>query len=683
MKNFKTIAAMLLVSFSSTITFTSCQDDTVDANNKFQAPATPSSLTEQVKAYGLTYHNFVTKNDVAILNADTTEISVNKALAEKLGITSFVNHPMGIWDDQSHLPYARKATEEKLVGDRYILKVVPATVAELVGENKVTLNTAAYFNPNVTGSQTRAGIELPEYAAKYMDENEVIHPAVIYLTDEYGYDKDYYTDEDQPKAGTRSADGGYQFITGEELARGSRFSANRNILSFHKKLEKEFKVPCGKSGGDNAKMTVKAPVDFELNYFLTLDGKYSFPLSFKVNKFETGLDGKFGIAPEVHFEMHKQWELPADKFTYKLAKFHGYTFTFMVGIIPVVVNCSPNMYARIDGKVTADFKAGFKYEYESTFKGGLRYVKDSGWDIIKEFKEEKNTFEFYKPTAEVHAEAGVSFFLGVDVLLYGVAGPSASVGPRLGATADLKAQAWNTGVDLDLKAKVDLSINAEVGAKLSILGYDLAEYHKGFTFGGPWVIWQYPSTGKEHQVGKVLTPEEQWWQDVYAFMDDAQKYPGTQGDLRRMLDELADMESQVKGCTKEERKKAILIDLLGWVCPDYHKIPKNNNLNPQEQRMWERGRWIFRNKLESSYKTYTNWFNSQDRLAREELKKALKECDEVKKVAAANPGKIDQFIDAAIEQFKRETLDVKVPTMKKEDLEKLVRYVVEQGNKAK
>lgn len=52
-------------------------------------------------------------------------------------------------------------------------------MAELIGENKVTLNTAAYFNPN---GQTRAGIEMPDYAAKYMDENDIIHPAVIYLT---------------------------------------------------------------------------------------------------------------------------------------------------------------------------------------------------------------------------------------------------------------------------------------------------------------------------------------------------------------------------------------------------------------------------------------------------------------------------------------------------------------------
>lgn len=191
MKNFKAIAAMLLLSISSTITFTSCQDDTLDDNKQKTAPE--SAQKALMEAYGLTFENFVTPNDVQILNADTTEISVNKALAEKLGITSFVNHPLGIWDAKNHMPYARKATAERLIGDRYILTVGSTTVAELIGNKKVTLNTSVYVNPNVTGNKTRAGIDMPSYAAKYMDENDVIHPAVILYTDPYGYDKEYHT----------------------------------------------------------------------------------------------------------------------------------------------------------------------------------------------------------------------------------------------------------------------------------------------------------------------------------------------------------------------------------------------------------------------------------------------------------------------------------------------------------
>ena len=86
-----------------------------------------------------------------------------------------------IWDAKNHLPYARKATAEKLLGDRYILTVQPATIAEILGDKKVTLNTSIYVNQNVTGDQTRAGLDMPSYAAKFMDEDNVIHPAVIHV----------------------------------------------------------------------------------------------------------------------------------------------------------------------------------------------------------------------------------------------------------------------------------------------------------------------------------------------------------------------------------------------------------------------------------------------------------------------------------------------------------------------
>lgn len=82
---------MLLLSICSFITFTSCQDDVID--NGKSTPAPEGAKKALLEAYGLTFENFVTANDVQILNNDTTEISVNKALAEKLGITSFVNHP--------------------------------------------------------------------------------------------------------------------------------------------------------------------------------------------------------------------------------------------------------------------------------------------------------------------------------------------------------------------------------------------------------------------------------------------------------------------------------------------------------------------------------------------------------------------------------------------------------------
>ena len=126
---------------------TACSDElnneaAVNKNDKVPAGAD----TRLLEAYGLMYTDFVTENDVEILNADTTEIGVSKALADKLGITSFVGHPMGIWQAIDELPYARKATEEKLLGDRYIIKVEKATVAELIGDRSAQLRVLLQFS---------------------------------------------------------------------------------------------------------------------------------------------------------------------------------------------------------------------------------------------------------------------------------------------------------------------------------------------------------------------------------------------------------------------------------------------------------------------------------------------------------------------------------------------------------
>ena len=132
---------------------------------------------------------------------------------------------------------------------------------------------------------------MPSYAAKFMDEDNVIHPAVILCTDPYGYDNTYHDSDAQPKAGTR-ATGEFQYYDTEALAKeGSRASVRRNILSIHENLKCHKEL---KSGGSTATFDFKAPTDFELNYFLTLDGgvkwKVIVPCPY-VKTFETGLDG--------------------------------------------------------------------------------------------------------------------------------------------------------------------------------------------------------------------------------------------------------------------------------------------------------------------------------------------------------------------------------------------------------
>ena len=579
-KNFtKAIAFMFAATFI--VSFTACSDDLMVNNQPADNAETQGELFE---AYGLTYQDFNSPSDVTILNADTTEISVSKDLADKLGINTFVNHPLGIWHQIEQLPYARKAVAEKLVGDRYILTVEPATLAELIGEKEVHLNTDLYVNNNIqAGAVTRAGgVDMPAYAAKYVDGNQVIHPAVIHLTDPLGYDNGYHDPDEKPSM-TRSAsdDGCYDYIVPEQMT-ATRASARHRIMSLKQEIKAHKKFGFGEGKNDSVEFNLNVPIDFELNYFITLNGgvdwKVCIPVP-NVKKFEAGLDGKFAFSPELTVGFNKALTA-AEK--YNIVNFEGYSFTFWVGCVPVVIKCQPNLYAQIDGKVTGQAVMGIKYDYENNFKVGVGYNKGDGWSIINEFNEVKNEVSFIRPQVKVHAEAGVGLYLGMNVMIYGVAGPTVSVGPRLGAQADLKISPFekNWNEKTDFSASVDLSVNATAGAKLKVLGYELAEYKATFRLAGPWCLWKYPSDGTEHKVGDLDYSEEDYrnytiLMNGFMKSNEGYSYRAFMGDAISELMEMNDIDNATANKILQKSNMKALINTWGYIPTEaafYHGI---------------------------------------------------------------------------------------------------------------
>ena len=95
------------------------------------APPAPTPTPEPTEdddnsIISLTFHNFATPNDVTILNSDTTQISVSKALAEKMGIKKFDNRRLAVWQKVSRLPFYRGIVSAQQSGDRHS-KVATAT----------------------------------------------------------------------------------------------------------------------------------------------------------------------------------------------------------------------------------------------------------------------------------------------------------------------------------------------------------------------------------------------------------------------------------------------------------------------------------------------------------------------------------------------------------------------------
>ena len=95
-KNLVNLMLMSIVTVATTISFTACSDTFESdqfANDGSQENVTRGELLDPI---ALIYTDFISSSDVQIMTADTTKISISKALADKMGITSFVDHPMGI-----------------------------------------------------------------------------------------------------------------------------------------------------------------------------------------------------------------------------------------------------------------------------------------------------------------------------------------------------------------------------------------------------------------------------------------------------------------------------------------------------------------------------------------------------------------------------------------------------------
>ena len=593
MKKNSVLVKKVLMSIATAVTFTfgftSCSDDNVMDNNA-QNQIPEGAHTELLEAYGLTFQNFINADDVIILNADTTQLSISKAYAEKMGITSFVNHPMGIWQKMECVPYIRKATGEELVGDRYIVDVVPATMAEVVGEKKVDLQTNIYVNNDAAAVKTRAiGDNIPEYAAKYIDDNNVVHPAAVLLTDPYGYDKDIHYEGDQPSAAqTRAAQTGeYQYLTAEEIANGkTRWSTNLRLLNVNTELDKTVKF-AAKGKKDSLEMQVKSEIDFGLNYFLTIEGgikwNWCIPSPY-VKKFETGVDGHFDLDAEVMFRFKKEFDLE-DKLRCNLATFPGYTFTFFIGPIPVAIKITPNVFVKMDGKVSGCVETGFTYKYGNEFKGGISY-NNGDWNTIKGFKETANKFGVRPARAVFNLETGVGLYLGADILLYDAAGPEFAIGPRLGGQLKLEGipfEAPKEVADLyNIEGMINLTINAVVGAKLKVLGYELAETSFTIPLLGEdkdgWVLFKYP-----------FDPETDDIHQGPAEKKEAERLNTLKPELQQVLDQLIQKNAEVyaeydyvvrlimelNGMTREQAEDELMKQLLKAM-PDFENYGNMN-----------------------------------------------------------------------------------------------------------
>ena len=624
--------------FSFSFVFTSCNDDDI-----LESAVTPPDMEQEYNGplqepYGLSFYDFVASDDVTILNADTTQISVNKALADKMGIQSFLGHPMGIWDHPEHRAYLRRATKEELVGDRYILQVTPSSIAEVLSGNdkEYKLSTEVYVNTDPASTRTRAAENnTSELAARYIDENNVIHPMAITFKRAEG-DQSALTRNSAAENGiygtylpeqllgiqddpaTRNiVDDFCEFVGIKNYAKYSAewFKAKANefekwlkenseyainwkeknsIINIDSKLNTKIPISCGKEMDDTVNIYVNAPVKFNLNYNIILQAEGSLVEKPNLQQFEASVDGRFNFEPEIRLGFDGKWELPEDKQKIDLVEFDGITVVFNIGYVPFTIDFNPSLYLKLKAELEGKATVGVKYEFDSWFKGGVKY--DGHTSGISESKVTKSKISFLTPTAEFNASAGIGLMFGCEMIIDKLAGPELAVGPELTADAGLTIAPFEKD-PLKFEASVDFGIKGEVGGKLKIWKWDIAEWSLPLDFGLNWNLFKYPSDNASNDVKKnideinknaqKLIENKDWEQLNDKLNKDSQIKQSAKQYLRSFKIEFPD-DGKWSGCVMlveiSDQTEAIFKNVRDEFTKKYSRAPKSNDADFQTMK---------------------------------------------------------------------------------------------------
>jgi hypothetical protein len=573
--------------FSFSFAFTACSDDDIMISESTNPEMEQEYNGPLLEPYGLSFYDYVTDEDVTILNADTTEISVSKALADKLGIESFVGHPMGIWDHPEHRAYLRRATSEKLEGDRYILKVIDSSIAEVLSgtDKEYKLSTELYVNTDPASTRTRAAENnTPEFAARYIDENNVIHPAVVTFrraegdqsaltrnaAAEQGIYGTYLPEhllglQDDPatrnifddvwkeikKAANSVADWFENVAVGtadwfksqtkamekwlkENTKYDINWDAHNTLINLDSKVDMKVPIQCGEDSNDTINVYVKAPVKFNLNYTLLLQADGSVVEKPRLKQFEASVDGRFNFEPEIRLGFDGKLELPEDKQKIDLVELDAFTVVFYIGYVPFCVDFEPSLYLKFKAEVEGKATMGVKYEFDSWFKGGIEYWggRERG---ISQSEVTKSKVSFITPTAEFNASAGVGLMFGCKMIVDKLVGPTIAVGPQLTADAGLTIAPFEKD-PVNFEASVDFGIKGEVGAELKIWKWELAEWNTELDFGLNWNLFKYPKDNSNgNKNAEDHSNDEEVQKNVEEINKQALKY-AAQNELQKALD---------------------------------------------------------------------------------------------------------------------------------------------------
>lgn len=436
----------------------------------------------------MVYEDFITPDDVKIISADTTTISVSTRYMEKMGITNVNDRTVTIWRSIGTVPFVRIINDSKVENDRIILSTVKGEFSDMFKDVDIKLDTDLYINKDYVPTKvTRSGsdLEVDDVSAKYTDEDGVIHPAVfIFEPDEYS--------DDLVKVATKSESESF-YVTAEELMEDN---LTLDLVS----LNSDFKID------------LKFPNDTTEKFALHLLGKVgmSAKLSAFVNvkvgrggleKFEAGLKGSTEYNARLSIAL---MYFVHDKYNHPLATLGKKTTVFWVGPVPVPFTFQAKLNQKTEVKTTGAAHILASGKYRTEFETGCRYLSNAGWQELGSGKETTKHFSFdgFEGTAKLEAKSGL--YIEASVSIAGSAGPFIACGPSLSGQAEITSTFLPGEDKLTVKAQCGAyaELGVILGARVTLLGHPLVEWLTNFSL--------FKLTLYQGSLTWVYTPERGW-----------------------------------------------------------------------------------------------------------------------------------------------------------------------------
>lgn len=491
MKN--NLKLLMLSALAFLLVFTSCKKEGYSDDKPLQT-----------EPFAMVYEDFIAPDDVQIISADTTEISVSVEYADKIGVNNFDGRTVTIWRTIGTVPFIRIINSSEVDNDRIILKTVKGELADMFSDLEVSLDTDLYINYDYTPKKaTRAGLDVTDISDKYTDEDGVLHPAVI-IFEELG--------EETKSLATRAGVAEKNYYTAEELLANN---LDVDIIDFNTTLDLNFTYP---------------PLDTTNTVGVGLIGKMGMGAKFGafahlkvglrgIKKCEFGVRGGLDLEAKMGLGVKGQYKKEWEEVIITFAK---RTSVFMIGPIPVAFTFESSLKNKAEFKSTATAQVLASAHYNTEFDTGWRYEKGNGWKKIGKTTKTDKGFQIDGVNGTATFDASLGHYFEVGFYLGGSIGPNLAVGPAFSASADLSAtiNPFTKHTEIEANIGAGAGLNAEFEALIRVLGYPLAKWTTSvnliyFKLFEASLKWEYDKSWKEIEAAwtSVLDSSE-WMEDA-------------------------------------------------------------------------------------------------------------------------------------------------------------------------